>query len=164
MKNRILIIFFLFSLPSLGQEYERSVGIRGGLTSGITFKKFLDEEIATEAILGFKKHGLQLTMLRETYRPAMLEFTNNMQVFFGFGGHVGYVYTDRNSMLFRTYYFDSYRYFPVIGLDACLGAEYVFRRIPLAVSLNVKPFFELYIPGFFRLEPGDTALTISYIF
>ena len=50
------------------------------------------------------------------------------------------------------------------GIDGWLAAEYRIRDIPVIVSLNLKPYFEITVPAFVRLMPGDFGFSISYVF
>ena len=53
---------------------------------------------------------------------------------------------------------------PVIGADGFLAAEYRVQKIPLNISLNLKPFIEVAIPAYVKLIPFDLALSVSYVF
>ena len=50
------------------------------------------------------------------------------------------------------------------GIDGWLAAEYRIRDIPVIVSLNLKPYFEITVPAFVRLMPGDFGFSVSYVF
>jgi hypothetical protein len=158
------VLLVIVSLPAIPQEYYRAIGIRGGLTSGFTYRQFLDEEIAVEGLLSFKKGGIQLTLLREIHQPGLTEFSDNFLFSYGFGGHIGYIHSDYHYFFTERYYYPQQRYLPVIGMDAFIGLEYVLRQFPFTFSLDFKPFFELFIPGFFNLNPGDFAFSVRFRF
>lgn len=166
MKQKLFFIVILsgISLFACSQEYNGAIGIRGGVASGFTYRRFFDHEIALETILSFRKGGVQVTLLRETHRPTLLEFSDNMLLAFGFGGHVGFSYTDHHNFMFDKYYFDEKKFLPLIGLDGYVGMEYICRKVPLAISLDCKPFFEANIKGMVQLNPFDVGFTIKYWF
>ena len=36
--------------------------------------------------------------------------------------------------------------------------------MPLVIGLNMKPFAEIMVPGFVRIQPVDIGLTVGYRF
>jgi hypothetical protein len=166
MKLKILITIILssVSLFASAQEYSRAIGLRGGVSSGITYRRFLDQEIGIETILSFRRGGMQVSLLREKYLPAFLEFSDNLILGFGFGGHVGFMYTDHQKFMFEDYYYAEKIFLPLIGVDGYFGIEYIFREFPMAISLDCKPFFELNIEGLVQLNPFDIGFAIKYWF
>ncbi|MCF6342411.1 MAG: hypothetical protein L3J31_06355 [Bacteroidales bacterium] len=68
-KQLILLIAFLFASGLSAQVYEKQLGIRMGLTSGISGKVIKDDRTAIEGALGFRKGGIQLIGLVEAYHP-----------------------------------------------------------------------------------------------
>ena len=64
--STILIISFLAAgTLCRGQDYVRAAGVRGGLTSGITYRQFLEPQLSYEAIMSFRENGLQLTLYKK---------------------------------------------------------------------------------------------------
>jgi len=166
MRLRIFLTIVLASasLCISAQEYSRSIGLRGGISSGITYRRFLDQEIGIETIMSFRRGGVQVSLLREKYVPAFLEFSDNLILGFGFGGHVGFMYTDHQKFMFEDYYYEEKIFLPLIGVDGYIGIEYIFREFPMAISLDCKPFFELNIKGLVQLNPFDIGFAIKYWF
>jgi hypothetical protein len=163
MRNLVLLVL-LFSLPVHAQNNFRAAGIRGGLSSGFTYRQHLDPELAYEGLLSFRKGGLQLTALRQHVQPALFEFSEDFYFIYGFGGHVGFNYTDHYYFMFREYSYSEKRFSPLIGIDGYLGLEYHIPTLPLHVGLDSKPFFEFSMFEFFRIVPWDFSFTIKYIF
>ena len=166
MKRKILftVIFMTGSLLVSAQEYNGAIGLRVGISSGITYRKFLDHEIGIETILSFRRGGMQVSLLREKFVPTLIEFSDNLILGFGFGGHVGFMYTDYQKFMFEDYYYPDKQFLPLIGFDGYFGIEYVFRKFPLAISLDCKPFFEINIKGMVQLNPFDVGLAVKYWF
>jgi len=164
MKYFLITGLLLISLNSYSQEYYRAVGLRGGLTSGITYKQFLDDETAVEGILSFKRGGIQITVLHQIHEPALFEFSDNLYFVYGYGGHFGYSFSKKFNFFFNKYYYEEDTFYPIIGMDAFLGLEYQIRDFPFVVSFDYKPFFEFSIPRFFKINLGDFAFSFKYTF
>jgi hypothetical protein len=162
--KKLFYLILLFSLPAAAQDYSRAAGLRGGLSSGFTYRQHLEPEIAYEGMLSFRQGGMQFTVLRENIRPAMFEFSDDFFFTFGYGGHLGFNYTDHYIIMFQEYNYYGKRFSPLIGVDGYVGLEYRIPVIPLQVGMDLKPFFEFSMFEFFRLVPWDFAFNIKYIF
>jgi hypothetical protein len=163
MRNLIYLIL-LFSLPVAAQDYFKAAGLRGGLSSGFTYRQHLDPELAYEGILSFRKGGLQFTVLREHIQPALFEFSNDFFFIYGYGGHAGFSYTDNYYIMFQEYNYYQKRFSPLLGVDGYVGLEYRIPVVPIQVGIDVKPFFEFSMFEFFKLVPWDFSFTAKYIF
>jgi hypothetical protein len=167
MKNHIihLFIFILLLSPSISeaQNYTRNAGIRGGQTSGFTYRQYMDEGNAYEGILSFKQNGLQLTILKEFVQPYLTEHSENIYLVWGFGVHAG---TNRTSSweIFTKRFYDFSSITPLIGVDGFAGLEYRIREIPLIVGADFKPFFDLAGVRFFSISLWDFAISLKYNF
>jgi hypothetical protein len=170
MKKEIFTLFITMVLfPSLlsGQMRMQQAGLRLGYRSGIFYQISGDAgnaEIAYNAMLGFRKNGIQITGLRIVYEDSFNRFSPDLFFGWGYGGHLGFVYTDNVRFLGERYYFYHERFCPLFGIDGWISAEYRVPQIPLNVSLNMKPFVELTTPSFVRIVPWDFAISISYVF
>ena len=169
MKSFILtIILLLFMLHGTNaQEYKNEIGARVGLSSGITYQYHIDNFRGYKGLLSFRDGGIQLTALLESYRPLYLKFTDKMFYYTGMGAHVGYTtHQPQRGFLanpFRRYYYPG-KFAPIIGLDAIAGIEFRLDRAPLAFSLDVKPFFELFGQNIFRLSLFDFGFSMKITF
>jgi hypothetical protein len=169
--KKIYTTFFMLTIitsPVLfGQYGIRQAGLRAGYSGGIFYQITTEAgnaEVAYHAMLGFSNSGIQLTGLRIIYETTLSDISPDLYFGWGYGGHVGFVYTDHVGFLGERYDFQGDRFCPVLGADGWLGAEYRFREIPLNISLNIKPYVELTIPSFVKIMPADLALSISYVF
>lgn len=163
----IVITFLLFSSGLSAQYMESRLGFRSGYVSGITFSKTIEQGNGAsiyQGILGFKERGLQLTALKLRQEYSLDEVSPNLMFSYGLGGHAGFVYTNELRFLGRDYQFGRDRFLPLIGVDGYVGIDYYFQGYPVIVSLNCKPFLELYLPGFFKIIPVDIGLTVEYLF
>lgn len=140
-------------------DYKDAFGIRFGSTSGITYKHKFNSYNAMEVLLGTYPHAIGVTGLYERYLPTSI---NGLSLYLGAGAHVargyysywGYTYNPDNDQYY--YYTRSFHYGPVIGIDAIGGAEYKFKDVPVALSLDLKPYAEFYRGKgpYKRLDPG----------
>jgi hypothetical protein len=163
-----VILMMIISLPFLsGQMITKQAGLRTGYRSGFFFQ-ITDvagtAEIGYNALLSFKNNGIQLTGLRIIYETPLEDLSPDLFLAWGYGGHVGFVYTDHIGFFGERYNFRGDRFCPVIGADGWIAAEYRFRDVPINISLNIKPFVELTIPSFVKVMPGDAGISVSYVF
>jgi hypothetical protein len=161
----LLLIFYTAQLP--GQMVTKQAGIRGGYRSGF-FYQFTREsgnaEVGYNAMLGFNNNGIQVTGLRIIYETALSNISPDLYFAWGYGGHVGFIYTDHIRYFGERYSFQGNRFSPVAGVDGWLAAEYRFRDVPINVGLSLKPFVELTMPSFVKIMPFDIGLSVSYVF
>ena len=156
MKKLIIIAVLLFAILTLSnaQDYNTGIGIRGGLYNGLTIKHFLSQKSAAEFLLDTKDRGFAITGLYEIHANAF--DTPRLNWYYGIGGHVGFWNGDNVSWASDS---DSYT---VIGVDGILGIEYNFEEIPINISLDWKPAFNLIGYSGFWADGG--GFSIRYIF
>ena len=162
MRLLIILPILLISLNVNSQEYYQSVGLRGGLTSGLTYKKFLNEVKAMEATISFRYEGLQITAIRQFHDLTFYRHSDNFYFIHGYGGHIGIVDSKNKKFLFSTKNYDGVA--PVIGLDAYLGIEYRADNYPFVIGIDFKPFIEFSISPPFDMEIFDFAFFVKYTF
>lgn len=158
MKRAILIglIAITISLANLNaQAYHSSVGLRAGLSTGITLKHFLATSDAIEGILATRWGGFNITGLYERHGRAF--DTDNLYYFYGGGAHLG-VWRGKRS---HPWFTDDDTY-TVIGIDGIIGLEYVFQEIPFNISIDWKPGINLV--GYTGFWGDELALSFRYTF
>lgn len=158
-----------FDLPTGPSGYRTAIGVRGGYTSGVTFKHFVNSKAAIEVILGASRwRGTSLTGIYEWHKTGALEVPELSWVY-GFGARVGF-FDGRN-------YYAGYggpcndpgnpkcpaywegRTFAAIGLVGIGGLEYKFRDAPLTIGLDLIPY--IYIQHY-RGNFIDGSLSVRY--
>ena len=170
MKRSLLLVFLsllMISARVSGQISTRQAGLRLGYRSGIFYQVSSEAgnaEVAYNAMLSFRNDGIQFTGLKIVYETSLDRISPDLFFGWGYGGHIGFVYSDHLKYLGEDYYFHGERFCPLIGADGWLGAEYRVHEIPLNISLNIKPFIEITLPSFVRIMPGDVAVSVSYVF
>ena len=156
------VIYFLFFVTSLiiytsgfGQDYHTGLGIRLGLSNGITVKHFITTDDAVEGILTARWNGFNITGLYERHLPVF--DTEGFYFLYGGGVHFGI--------------WDAQKFDPdsdksgnqfFLGIDGILGLEYVFADVPLSLGLDWKPGFNMV--SRFGLTYDEIALSVRYLF
>jgi len=166
---KILIagIILLLTGEATAQISENHIGLRGGIHSGVYFQNLLSAgtaETSFYVLLSADKNSARLSVMRIIYETSLSEVADNLFFTWGYGGHAGFTVTDHTYFLGRKYQFEYERFRPVAGIDGWLGLEYRFTGIPMAIGLNIKPFFEFMVPGFINIQPGDVGLSVAYRF
>lgn len=121
-------------------SYTHAIGLRAGGTSGLTYKHWSGNS-GFEGILGLWNRGFSLTLLMERQSNAGIAGLN---WYYGAGGHIAAYGSG-------TYYWKEGRYYYpyrsssgfAIGIDGIVGIEYKIRPIPFAISIDLKPLFEI---------------------
>jgi hypothetical protein len=157
MKKILLAFTLIVSLTALsyGQDYQKAIGLRGGLSNGITAKMFLGEKSAVEGILSTRWSGFNITALYEIHRANAFD-VERLNWYYGVGGHIGFwngTYTTWGT---------SGTSYTVIGVDGILGIEYNFLEIPINISLDWKPALNLI--GYTGFWADGGAASIRYYF
>ncbi len=163
MKVKLSVIILVitltgFSTPKsvLGQPYDKGIGIRVGVTNGISYKQFIGENAAFEGIVGVQYGELKVTGLYELHSEALDSELLNW--YYGAGGHIGF-YSDGYNPPYSN---DNYNIAqPVIGLDGIFGLEYQIKRVPFTIGADIKPFIEFTEPHFYL---RDVGLSVRYTF
>lgn len=166
LRRIILPVIFMIAFTSLNaQNYERAIGVRGGVTRGFTYKQFKNVDEAYEGILSFRKGGTQVTLLKEITKPAsIIRMSDEFYFAIGYGGHVGFNYTDEYMVLYRTVRYSTDKFMPVVGVDGYFGLEYRIYDWPIIIGVDYKPFMEMSIPGFFSMHLGDVSIALRVVF
>ncbi len=162
------IILILISSPFIKAQFAtKQAGLRIGYRSGFFYqvtKEAGNAEIGYNAMLSFNNNGIQLTGLRIVYETTLADISPDLYFAWGYGGHIGFIYSDHIGFLGERYDFEGQRFCPLAGADGWIAAEYRFRDFPVNISLNLKPYVELTIPAFVKIMPGDVGISISYVF
>ena len=135
-KNLIIIILISVSTNSFSQDYERAFGLKFGVEPGVFYRKFSDYKNSIEAITTFGQGGLQLTLLREFYNPVLLDITDQLFIYYGFGLEIGYTTYSQESYKFNGETYKKYQLEAGFGICGVLGLEYHLLKYPIALSLD----------------------------
>lgn len=136
------------------QDYNTGIGFRGGLVNGLTVKHFMSQKGAVEVLVATRYKGFEITGLYEIHNP----FVNadRLKWYYGAGAHLGF-YNGEN-----TDWDDDEGNYASLGLDLILGLEYSFEAVPVNLSLDWKPEFNLF--GYSKFIGDGVALSVRFIF
>jgi len=155
-KLSIVLVLGLLSLVTLNaQDYNTGIGIRGGLSNGLTVKHFIGSDTAIEGLLSTRWRGFNITGLYEIHDQAF--DTPRLNWYYGFGGHIGFWGGYKNHP-----WFEDDASYTVIGIDGIIGIEYNIEPIPFNISLDWKPGFN--IIGYTGFWGDELAFSVRYIF
>ncbi len=154
---------FLLATGLNAQDGQRSIGIRGGISSGLEYRVFTSSQSSYKALLSTRNRGVQLIGLKEFHEPGILDFDDQLSLVYGFGLHVGYENWEAHRVRNGYSYWET-RTAPVAGLDGLIGLEYNFIEAPLTLGFECKPFFDVFGRRVFRVQPFDFAFTLKYNF
>ncbi|MBL0105642.1 MAG: hypothetical protein IPP51_18770 [Bacteroidetes bacterium] len=167
-KLSLLFVLFITISTARAQDYNNGIGLRlGGISSGITFKHFMNSDAALEGILGWGRHAIFITGLYEKH--AAFGNAQGLYWFYGGGAHIGFYNDDYGYAYFRyykkknvVYVNENYHQSNIsLGGDFILGLEYKFDGAPLTLGLDVKPVIDI-VPGFYGYFDG--AFTVRFTF
>ncbi|MDD4227097.1 MAG: hypothetical protein PHU98_11980 [Mariniphaga sp.] len=160
--KKLFLVFMIGLLTAVtvnAQDYNTGIGVRGGLSNGLTVKHFIDGNNAIEGILSTRWKGFNVTGLYEIHNQAFN--TPRLNWYYGFGGHIGFwdgykdhPWFDKADQIDGSY--------TVIGIDGILGLEYNIEAIPFNISLDWKPGFN--IIGYTGFWGDELALSVRFIF
>ncbi|NJK86288.1 MAG: hypothetical protein HC906_10270 [Bacteroidales bacterium] len=162
----ILILLFgiMFIAPATSQNYTRDAGFRFGSFPSFSYRQFEDETSAFELMISGSWRKIRFTVLREYFSPAFMQFSDNISFVYGYGAHVGMMYSNEYKLLFRTYQLDEWKLSPGFGLDALLGFEYNLGDLPIVIGMDFKPFFEFSTTRIFYIFLDDASFSLKYKF
>lgn len=147
MRRSVRFIFLVVMTFFLGKDVfgqlssQHAIGARFGSASGINYRYTLSENRAVEGIMSVQSNStsnrFRLVGLYEYHKPLPLE---NFSWYYGFGGSVGsYTYkafTDKSGVrMDKTSELS-------LSIDGIIGVEYNLPTAPIALSLDVKPYFD----------------------
>ncbi|MBE8723223.1 hypothetical protein [Sphingobacterium pedocola] len=167
MKNTLRSIFLLGTVLFFGKDAfaqlpsQHAIGARFGSATGITYRYTLAEDRAIEGIMSVQSNSrssrFRVVGLYQWHKP----ITGDFSWFYGVGGSIG------------SYKYKAYRNAAgeqinastelALSVDGIIGVEYNIPTTPLAVSLDVKPYFDFIQESSIRLI-DPFGLSIRYKF
>ena len=157
----ILFMFFFANLS--GQNYTRDAGLRFGKGFIGSYRQFYKEDKALDLYGGYLNRGLIFGGLREYIEPAFTKYSDNFRLYYGFGVHAGFNYTNSYGVFNREYRYD-WKFSPLFGMDGIAGIEYHLPEVPILVAADIKPYFEFSTTRIFQLRVFDISFSVKYRF
>jgi len=135
-----------------GPGYKTALGIRLSshgpvVNNAVTFKYFLSERTAIEALFSFSD-PVAIGGLLEFHKP--IPATEGLQWFYGAGAYIGFD-SDKETATRN-----------LMGAQGIVGLDYKFQNLPLNLTLDWKP--ELNIIDDINFEPAAIGFSIRFTF
>jgi hypothetical protein len=160
MKRIAFFITFLFlTLLVNAQDYKNAVGIRAGIPfgpSGVTLRHFLDKQNAVEGILA-GNFGTSITITGLYENEHWTGYYPSLNWYWGLGAHVGFMDASANRFIPNSFTGGG-----ILGVDGIFGVEYTFDEIPLNISVDIMPSFN--IAGYTGFNFISSGVSARYIF
>ena len=158
-----LALMMTASLVQAQVDYDKAIGLRAAWGFGLTGKMFINDDAhAIEAILIYRDFGnafvdwnyFSVTGLYEVHKD-LSSVADGLNWYFGGGAYVGFYGGDWD---YPGNDFDG----TFIGLAGVLGLDYKFENIPLNVSADWIPGFNIVGGGGFGAEGGGLAVRYTF--
>jgi len=163
---RTALVILLLILVNLGfsQDREMAFGLRMGHSTGFFFDIENKDFSTVRFLVSDRNEGQQFTILKYQRIFKHEKLPTYFSFYFGFGAHAGYVRWDPR----RNYDYDDDHYHeyaaPVLGLDGLVGISYHLEKLPVLVSFEAKPYFDLWGRNVFSMNPFDFGVSAAYVF
>jgi hypothetical protein len=151
----LVILLWATSANAQRGMLDNAIGVRLGLGSGVSFQHFFSDYSAMELIAHQRYGGVALTGLYEMH-DQMFD-VKGLKWYWGGGAHVG-VY----SLSSKVHEGTSGGDLLAAGVDGIVGLEYFFRGLPLQMSADWKPAFNLVGTRYVEWSAG--AISLRYRF
>lgn len=161
MLKKAIVSVFAMVIMTLGteamaQDYQTGVGLRAGVSNGLTIKHFISDRAALEGLLHTRWRGLVITGLYEIHQD--IDELPGLKWFYGGGAHIGTWNGNRGNRPWG----DDRDGYTVFGLDGIIGLDYKFNAAPVNLSLDYKPAFNITQDAGFWGD--EVALSIRFTF
>ncbi|MDX2431872.1 MAG: hypothetical protein QNK35_13125 [Bacteroides sp.] len=164
MRYITLILLLALSSTAFSQYYTKEVGIRGGYSSGITFRVNIEEETSYEAQLCYRQDGGIFTIFRQKHKEMGMDKGGNWDFLYGMGAHTGFYMTDTYRIFFTEIYYGETVFTPVFGVDGYVGIDYVLAHAPISFGVTYQPHMEISLKQIFSINLWDFGLHVRYRF
>jgi len=159
MKKTAILTFILFvtiqvtNAQNMSSSYKTALGVKA-YPGAISIKHFTKSNVALEGLGYFHEDGMRLTGLYEIHGD--INNVDGLRWYVGPGAHIG-VWSDKWKNNYPTRNNGI-----AIGIDGVLGLDYKIKNIPLNISIDWQPSFNLI--GYSYFEGGWGGFGIRYAF
>lgn len=164
MRNLTIIILLCLSASAFSQYYPREIGLRGGYTSGVTFRVNIEDTLSYEMQLSHRHQGVIFTMIRQNHKEIGIDRLGNWEFLYGMGAHFGFYFTDSYRIFFQEIYYSQNLFTPVIGVDGYIGVDYKLEHIPMSFGVSYQPHMEISLRQLFSFNFWDFGVHVRYRF
>ena len=156
MKKLILIISIFLIVTTAYSQYDKAIGFRAGVSSGLVFKSFIGPRDALDGWLTFNDgYVISAQYLYHTKNHNIKIEIANLAFFIGAGVYGKFITTPEYGGNKRNKF----------GISGTIGVEYKIPYIPFILNVDLKPNFPILnheeIDKDYDLDMG---IAIRYIF
>ncbi len=156
MSTIFILVLLAVGTEIRAQDYQTGIGLRAGVSNGLTVKHFISDRAAVEGILHSRWRGLVITGLYEVHQD--IQELPGLRWFYGGGAHLGTWNGNRGHPNWR----HNHSGYTVFGLDGIIGLDYQFAGAPINLGLDYKPAFNISNDAGFWGD--EVALSIRFTF
>jgi len=127
------------------EGYDKAIGVKM-FPGAISYKKFIKNNKAFEAIGYITLDGLSISLVKEFYAPIME--VDQLTWFYGYGGHLG-IWSDE----FKRTNLGTSNSNIAVGFDGIIGLDYKIKNSPINISFDWQPSFSI-IQAYFKNQGG----------
>lgn len=143
----LLLLALLFIFSNTEAQTKHQAGVRLGstdqvLSTGFTYRYFLNEKSAIEGILNLRGDAIALGALYERFQP--IQGVDGLQWYYGAGAYVGFQGNNN------------------LGVTGIAGLDYNFKEVPVNLSIDWKPELNLIDNVAFRAS--SVAVGVRFAF
>ena len=152
----LLVVFLVLASLSCHAQYRSSIGVRLGVTNGISYKAFVKPRQAVEVMATTSWNGIKVAGFWLWHTNFTEPLQINTGVFDGYlslGVHYGQYGAE--SPLYEG---------NGGGLDAGMGFEYRFDHIPFSLGIDYHFIGDVPFQGGSPIVTGDLGLNLRYLF
>jgi hypothetical protein len=162
--RKLILLFLIFkSVGCFSQQYEKSVGLRLGKFTSYYYETQISPESGYRFAYSWNEDGRRLSAHKIFRRYNLDQLPTNISFYYGFGAQVGYERWNQRYLNERGNYW-SMKTAPTFGLNGTLGLSYDFKTMPLAITLDLNPYFDYWGRRFVTIVPIEIGLGVVYIF
>jgi hypothetical protein len=159
----LLNMLFLCSAGINARNHEHALGLRGGISSGLEYRYYINQQNSLKLLLSSRDRGLQIHAMYEQHTKGIFDFPKRLTLVYGGGIHAGY------ESWHRAYYVGHTRITenvsrPLAGIDLLAGLEYPLLLLPFSFGFEVKPYIDFWGKNLVKVQPFDFAFTFKYHF
>lgn len=158
------VLLLIISLSASAQMYEKAIGVRMGHSTGIFFDKQNDDLSTYRFMMSNRDDGRHFTAMKLFRKYNYGSLPDYMSVYYGYGAHVGYIRWNERIIEEDSGYYVRKHSAPVIGFDILIGLSYDFDHLPISLTADVKPFFDIWGKNTLNIKGSDFAIGAIYTF
>ena len=165
-KQLFYLTIFLLGVHILpAQSGEWAVGLRGGISAGVSAKWYATAEADVEALATFRNGGAQLTGLLEFHHP-LSKSNDQWRYYYGGGMHFGFNEVNVSDLRNPENVPPGRQTIGRLatGPNLVAGIEFSPRAIPFTISVDYKPYIDLLYWQKLYQNVLDASVTIRYVF